>query len=100
MFAAPFDCAGSAGAWSLSWLLLLVIQGLVPTGIVYMTKWVMDAVNEAIGQGISSEQITTVLIPASIMGGLMLLQRVMGSVLSYVSTVQSTLVSDHLKNAP
>lgn len=87
----------AAGVWSIVWLLLLIVQGLVPTGIVYMTKWVMDAVNEAIGQGVSSEQIMVVLVPAAIMGGLMLLQRVMGSVLNYVSTVQSTLVSDHLK---
>ena len=51
----------AAGLWSVLWLVLLVIQGLVPTGIVYMTKWVMDAVNEAIGQGVSREQVMVVL---------------------------------------
>jgi ATP-binding cassette subfamily B protein len=87
----------AAGVWSIAWLFLLLVQGLIPAGIVYMTKWVMDAVNEAIGQGVSQAQVIEVLIPAGIMGGLMLAQRVMGSVNSYVSTVQSTLVSDHLK---
>lgn len=88
----------AAGGWAAAWLVLIIVQGAIPGGIVYMTKWVVDAAEAAVGQGVAWEQVATVLWPASIMGGLMLAQRVMGSVTQYVNTAQSEYVGDHLKN--
>jgi ATP-binding cassette subfamily B protein len=87
----------AAGGWAAAWLLLIVVQGAIPGGIVYMTKWVVDAAEAAVGQGVSWEQVSTVLVPASIMGGLLLAQRMMGSLMQYVNTAQSELVGDHMK---
>ena len=88
----------AAGGWAALWLVLIIVQGAIPGGIVYMTKWVVDAAEAAVGQGVAWEQVSQLLLPASIMGGLMLAQRVMGSVTQYVNTAQSEYVGDHLKN--
>ena len=88
----------AAGGWAALWLVLIVVQGAIPGGIVYMTKWVVDAAEAAVGQGVAWEQVSQLLLPASIMGGLLLAQRVMGSVTQYVNTAQSEHVGDHLKN--
>jgi len=88
----------AAGGWAAAWLVLVVVQGAIPGGIVYMTKWVVDAAEAAVGQGVSWEQVSQLLLPASIMGGLLLAQRFIGSVTEYVNTAQSEFVGDHLKN--
>jgi ATP-binding cassette, subfamily B, bacterial len=88
----------AAGVWTTAWVLLLVGQGLVPAGIVYLTKWVVDSIADAIGGGVSWENALPVLIPAALMAGLMLLQRVLGSINEWVSTAQGELVGDHVKN--
>lgn len=87
----------AAGAWTFAWLVILVLQGIVPTGVVYMTKWVVDAVAAVIGQGATWAQVDRLLLPVGLMGILMLAQRVLPRVNQYVSTAQSELVSDHLK---
>ena len=87
----------AAGGWTVGWATLLVIQGLIPAALVALTKWVVDAVAAAVGAGISSETIVTVAVPAGLMAGIMLLQRVVGSIQRWVSTGQSELVADYVK---
>lgn len=87
----------ASGRWTLGWATLLVVQGLVPAALVALTKWVVDAVDAAVGAGISAETITSVAVPAGLMAGLMLLQRVLGSFQRWISTGQSELVADHVK---
>jgi len=87
----------ASSRWTASWFVLLVVQGLLPAGLVYLTKWVVDAVAGAVGAGVSMETALPVLIPGAIMAGLMLFQRVLGSVNEWVSAAQAELVSDHVK---
>lgn len=87
----------AAPAWTVGWAVLLIVQGAVPAAVVALTKWVVDAVSAAIGAGATWETAQSVLVPAALMGGLMLLQRVLGSVNDWVSTGQSELVTDHIK---
>lgn len=84
--------------WAVAWAVLLVVQGLLPAGVVYITKWLVDSVAAAVGQGASWDVVNTVALPAVVMGGLLILQRSLGAVNEWVNTAQSELVQDRVKS--
>lgn len=88
----------AAGMWTLAWMISLVLQGLVPAGIVYLTKWLIDAIADAVGSGASLEVIQSVLLPTLAMVGLLLLQQLLGSLVEWITTAQTELVQDHMKH--
>lgn len=83
--------------WTTAWLLLLVIQGLLPASIVYLTKYVVDAFTAAVGAGLAWESIQPLVLPGLLMGGVLLLQQVLGGLLTWVKTAQSENIQDHIK---
>jgi ATP-binding cassette, subfamily B, bacterial len=87
----------AAGAWTVAWIFILIIQGVVPAGIVWLTKWLIDAVADAVAAGASWEVVQTIAIPAGFMIGLMLLQQILGSLIEWINTAQTELVQDHMK---
>lgn len=87
----------AAGGWTLAWISLLFVQGLLPAAIVYLTKWLVDSVAAAVGNGVAWSNVASVLFPAALMAGLMLLQRILGSLTSWIRTAQAELVQDHIK---
>jgi ATP-binding cassette, subfamily B, bacterial len=87
----------AAGGWTIAWAVLLILQGIIPAGLVYLTKLVVDSVAAVIGAGVSSETVGAVLLPAAVMAGLLILQRILGSLQEWVSTAQTELVADYVK---
>lgn len=87
----------ASSKWTIGWILLLVLQGAVPAGIVYATKWLVDSLAAAVGLGMVPDSIQLVLVPALIMGGLLLLQQSISSVRTWIETAQSELVQDEIK---
>jgi ATP-binding cassette subfamily B protein len=87
----------AARGWTLSWFGLLVVQGLLPTASVYLTKVLVDRADAAVGAGFSWESLQYVLLPAGFMALVLLLQQVLKGVLQWVQTGQSELVQDHVK---
>lgn len=86
----------AAPLWATLWALLLLVQGAIPAALVALTKWLVDAVNAAIGSGVSADSVGLVVLPAALMGGLFLLQRVLGGLSEWVGTAQSEYVQDHI----
>jgi ATP-binding cassette subfamily B protein len=86
----------AAPLWATLWALLLAVQGAVPAALVALTKWLVDAVAAAVGSGASAEAVGLVLLPAALMGGLFLLQRILGGLSEWVGVAQSEYVSDHV----
>ena len=86
----------AAPLWTVLWLTLLAVQGLLPAALVALTKWVIDSMNAAIGMGRSMETVRMVAIPVGLMGGVFLLQRVLGGVVQWVSVAQSEYVDDYV----
>jgi ATP-binding cassette subfamily B protein len=87
----------ASARWTSVWGVVLFVQGLLPAASVYLTKWVLDAGKEAVGQGLEWENVLLLLIPALLMAGVMLATRVLESVTSWVQTAQSELVQDHIQ---
>ena len=87
----------AAGWWVVLWTGILLVQGVIPAGTVYLTKFLVDAVAGVIGSGFSMEAIQPIILPASLMGGLLLLSQFLNGVKFYVQTAQSELVQDYVK---
>ncbi len=88
----------AAPLWTALWLALLAMQGTLPAAVVWLTKWTIDAMNLAIGSGRSWETVQTVALPVGLMGGVFLLQRVLGGIVQWVSVAQSEYVDDYVTN--
>ncbi len=88
----------AAKGWTVAWAILLLIAGLLPTATVYLTKLVVDAFAESIGQGLGWSVVETVAVPTLLMVAVLILQRVASSIQEWVSVGQAEHVSDYLKN--
>ena len=86
----------AAPGWNLAWLILLVVQSVVPVGIVYLTRTLVDRLSAAVGRGLSWDNIGGPLVLAALMGGLMLLGVGLQSLTTWISTIQSETVRDGL----
>jgi ATP-binding cassette, subfamily B, bacterial len=86
----------AAKGWTLFWASLLVIQGLLPVATVYLTGQLVDNLVAAVGMGARWEKFQPLLVIAGLMAGILLLTQVLGSLLSWVRTVQSELVKDYI----
>ena len=87
----------AASPWMVAWFSLLVLQGLLPGASVYLTKWVLDAASQAIGQGLAWSNVRLIAIPGGLMALVLLLQQVTQAVNSWVQTAQSEHVEDHIQ---
>ncbi|AEN73808.1 Xenobiotic-transporting ATPase [Rhodothermus marinus SG0.5JP17-172] len=88
----------ATGRWTLLWLLLLLVGGVLPAALVYLTKHLVDAVAAAIGAGLSWETVQPVLWPALLMGGVLLLSQGLSGLTSWIRTAQAEHVLDHVKD--
>ncbi len=87
-----------ARPWAVTWMLLLVCQGLLPVAIVYLTKLVVDAVVITI-QARGQETVVKPVLPlVLILGALMLLVELIRGAINYVRTVQGELLTDHINS--
>jgi ATP-binding cassette subfamily B protein len=84
---------GVARPWTIAWVLLLIVQGLLPAGVVYLTKLVVDGVVRANG---SWPAMLHVLQLVLLLGGTLLLMEVVRNAINWVRTVQTELLQDHI----
>lgn len=83
--------------WMLAWGAGLIVLGLIPGGIVYTTKWLVDAVDVAMGGGLAKDNVLPVLVPLAVMGGLLITQQVLQRLIGWVQAVQGEIVQDAIK---
>jgi len=81
-----------ARPWTTVWIVLLIVQGLLPAATVYLTKLVVDGVVVALRNGGSRQ----VLLPLLLLGGVLLLMEVVRNAINWVRTVQAELLQDHI----
>jgi ATP-binding cassette subfamily B protein len=82
--------------WTLTWMALLMVQGLLPVATVYLLRPFVDRLVAAIGTGGSWESLQPLLVVAAFMAGVMALSEVLQSAIEYVRTVQAELLQDHI----
>ncbi len=88
----------ASGGLLIAWFVLLLVQGMLPVAIVYLTKPLVDALHVAIGRGGTWESARPVIAPAVGIGVLMILSEVARVGLQWISTAQAELVQDHISD--
>jgi ATP-binding cassette subfamily B protein len=82
--------------WTVAWILLLIVEGLLPAAFVYLTKLVVDALLNAVRIRGSWPEMRTVLMLVLVLGGVLLLMEVVRNAINWVRTVQAELLQDHI----
>ena len=85
-----------ARPWTLAWIALLIVQGLLPAATVYLTKLVVDGVVAAVNNGSSWPSVSRVLVLLGVLAGVLLLMEVVRAGINWVRAVQTELLRDHL----
>ncbi|MBW4641174.1 MAG: ABC transporter ATP-binding protein/permease [Gloeocapsa sp. UFS-A4-WI-NPMV-4B04] len=86
----------AAHNWTLAWVILLVVQGLLPVATVYLTRYLVNSLVAIVGKGKSWDNLQPILIPAALMAGVLLLTELLRSAITWVRTAQSELVQDKI----
>src|SRR5258708_129202 len=87
----------ASARWMVAALALTVVLGILPAATVFLTKWVVDVLAHTAGAGATWDKVQVVLVPASLMVGVMIAQRVLGGLSDWVNTAQAQVVEDHIK---
>ena len=89
----------TAARWrTVVWLLLLLVQGILPVALVFLTRVLVDRLTAVAGTGGSWVEIRETLAPALLMAVLLLLGEVLRAATRWVRTVQAELVRDHVSS--
>ena len=82
--------------WTIVWTLLLIVQGLLPVGTVYLTRPLVNRVMAAVKSGGSWESIRPAALTAGLVAAIALLTEILRSAIVWVRAQQSELVQDHI----
>ncbi len=86
----------ASGYWTLAWMVLVLVQGLLPAASISLTPRVVNALVQVSGTGISGANVQKVLVPVGLMAGIMLVGELLNSASEWIRTAQSELVQDHI----
>ncbi len=79
-----------ARRWTIAWVVLLIVQGLLPVATVYLIKQIVDALVAV------KRDPGALLMLVLLFGGALLLMDVVRSAINWVRTVQAELLQDHI----
>ncbi len=85
-----------AKPWTIAWIILLVVEGVLPAASVYLTKLVVDGLVKALKNGGSWPDVRAVLVLVAVLAGFMLLLEVVHGAIGWIRTVQAELLKDHI----
>jgi ATP-binding cassette subfamily B protein len=88
----------AAKSWTVAWIALLIIQGMLPAAAVYLTKLVVDGVVAAVNAGSTWPSVRKVLLTVVVLAAVMVAQELVRGAISWVRTVQAELLQDHIND--
>ena len=86
----------SSGYWTVAWLALLAVQGLLPVAAVYLTRPLVDGLSAAAAG--DDSRIAPTMVLAGVMGGVLLLGELLRGVAGGVRTAQAKRVQDNVSS--
>ena len=88
----------AAPQWTALWGILILLQGVLPTAVIYLTKLVIDSVIDAKNNQGSSIFVSEAVFYIVILGVVLLLTEVFQYANEWVRTAQAENVTDYIKN--
>src|ERR1041384_5847597 len=86
----------AARRWTILWVVLLIIQGLLPAALVYLTKLFVDAIMLTLRSHDDFAPVRHAFMVALMLGGVLLLMEVVRHTINWVSNVQAELLQDYI----
>jgi ATP-binding cassette subfamily B protein len=86
----------AAPGWTVVWVLLLVVQGILPVCLVFITRAVVDAMVAVTSSGLTPSSAGPVVGVVLLAGGIMLLNEVLGTAAKVVRVHQAERITDHV----
>ncbi len=87
----------ATGRWTLVWAGLLLIQGVLPALIVYLSKILVDQIALVIGAADTATALWSMAPPLAWLGGVMLLTQLLQGAIAWVRAAQDELLQDYIK---
>ncbi len=88
----------AAGNWSVVWIGLILLLGVLPAGGILVTKAMVDSLVSGLRAGASWASVRPVLIYAGITAGIALLTELLYSFLEWVRTLNAELIHEHISD--
>ena len=82
--------------WTSGWLVLLLIQGLLPVATVYLIRWLVNSLVPALGSNGGWQSFRPIVLPMCLLAVLFLLGELLRSATVWVRTAQAELLRDHI----
>jgi ATP-binding cassette, subfamily B, bacterial len=87
----------AAPGWTVAWVALLAVQGLLPAATVTLTRSVVDSLVPVLRRGATWQTIWPALLPLGLMAVVLLVGGVLRSVAGWVRATLAELVQDHIR---
>jgi ATP-binding cassette subfamily B protein len=87
---------GAARGWTVAWAILLVLQGLMPAALVYLTRLTVNRISTAFNGQVGLTSFANVWFPALLIGLLWVVGQLLTSLSAWVRAAQAELVQDHI----
>jgi ATP-binding cassette subfamily B protein len=87
-----------AGRWTIVWIALLVVQGLLPLATVWLTRSLVDGLMAGIRAGGSWAALQPAAWSAALMAAALAAGEVLRSLTGWARTAQAELVQDHIQS--
>jgi ATP-binding cassette subfamily B protein len=88
----------AAGSWTAAWLVVLVIQGVLPVATVYLTRAIVNSLVAAIRASGTPSSLRPVLLPVSLMVGVLLVGEVLRGISQWIRASQADLVQAYISD--
>ncbi len=86
----------AASRLTILWTSLLIIQGVLPVAVVYLTRDLVNAIVTAMRAGASAANLRAVIVYGSWMAAVMVVGELLRNATTWVRTAQAELVRDHI----
>jgi ATP-binding cassette subfamily B protein len=88
----------ATGMWMAAWLALLLLQGVLPVAVVYMTRQAVDSLVWAVKNGgvVGGTGIYKQVFPLAVLAALLVGEQVLRTAAQWVRTVQGERIQDHM----
>ena len=82
--------------WTLAWLVLLMVQGLLPVATVYLSRALVDRLATALGGGANWASVRPLVILATLLAATILLIDLLRGLTGWIRTAQAEYLNDHV----
>lgn len=86
----------AARDWTLAWIGLLILQGLLPVATISLIRLLVDNLVIAMGSNEIWKSTRPILVLVTLIAGIVLLTEFLRSVSGWIRTIQAELIKDHI----